>query len=262
MSAYRDWLDFHIDAQLGMFIDEVIPAPGRAGKLIFSMQEAEPMWNLLFVDVPSEALRHEKWIAEAFAARGRRPVWYLADSPDQGRPALPSPWQPRGQNTWMARGMDGISNIALPEGMTLRRVLTPAQAEHFNQLYLNIFWEGEMSPNVALPIPEPEAWAGVSGGSFKTHHWLLYRGEQPAVMLTTLCRGERAGLYNVGTEPKLTRRGYATLAIRAVLAAERREGLQETFLLTECDPGLEHFYARLDFRTVATGRFYCRREAG
>jgi N-acetylglutamate synthase-like GNAT family acetyltransferase len=81
-------------------------------------------------------------------------------------------------------------------------------------------------------------------------------------MLTTLCRGERAGLYNVGTEPKLTRRGYATLAIRAVLAAERREGLQETFLLTECDPGLEHFYARLGFRTVATGRFYCRREAG
>jgi GNAT superfamily N-acetyltransferase len=257
MSAYREWLAFHIEAQRGMFIDEVVPAPGRAGVMIFSASEAEPMWNLLFVDVPTEACRCEAEIAQAFAARGRQPVWYV---PDPEGAALPPSWQATGQNTWMARGTDGVCGV-LTEGLALRRVMTPRQAECFNQLYLDVFWGAAPSSDAALPIPETAAWTGVAEGTFEVRHWLLIRGDRPVVLLTTLRRGERAGLYNVGTDPAMTRRGFASQAIRAVIDELQRQGVQEVFLLTECDPALAPFYARLGFGTVATGQFYRRQEA-
>jgi N-acetylglutamate synthase-like GNAT family acetyltransferase len=102
----------------------------------------------------------------------------------------------------------------------------------------------------------------VADGAFEACHWLLFRRDQPVVLLTTLRRGERAGLYNVGTDPAMTRRGFASQAIRAALADLQRQGVREVFLLTECDPALAPFYARLGFETVATGQFYRRQDAG
>ena len=257
MATYRDWLTFHVEAQRGMFIDEVVPAPGRAGTMVFSAREAEPMWNVLFVDAVPDACRHEAEIARAFAARGREPVWYLPD-PDGAR--LPSLWQETGQNAWMARAADGGPG-ALPDGLALQPVVTPAQAQRFNRLYGEVFWGAAPPPEAAVPIPEAEAWTGAGGGPFEVRHWLLLHGERPVALATTLCRNGLGSLYNVGTAPAMTRRGYASHAIRAVLAVLARQGIREVFLLTECDPALAPFYARLGFATVATGRFYRRREA-
>ena len=258
MAAYRDWLAFHIAAQRGMFIDEVVPAPGRAGTMVFSAREADPMWNVLFVDAVPDACRHEALIARAFAARGREPFWYLTD---QDGTTLPDGWQATGQNAWMARGITGAA-ATLPDGLALQPVVTPAQALRFNRLYGDVYWGAAPPPGAAMPIPEAETWRGGDGGDFDVRHWLLLQGEQTVALLTTLCRQGRGSIYNVGTDPTMTRRGYASHAIRAVLAALAHEGVREVFLLTECDPALEPFYARLGFKTVATGRFFRRREAG
>ncbi len=258
MATYRDWLAFHIAAQRGMFIDEVVPAPGRAGTMVFSARETEPMWNVLFVDAVPDACRHEAQIARAFAARGREPCWYLSD---QDGPALPVGWQATGQNAWMAREITGAAG-ALPDGLALQAVVTPAEALRFNRLYGDVYWGSALPPGAAMPIPDAETWTGGGGGDFDARHWLLLHGEHPVALLTALCRHGRSGIYNVGTDPALTRRGFASHAIRAVLAALARDGVREVFLLTECNPALAPFYARLGFETVATGRFFHRREAG
>ena len=73
MPSYRELRRFHVEAQFGTFIDEIVDAPGDAGVLIFSHREAEPMWNTLFVDDPAAAQAVWPVIARCFAERGRRP---------------------------------------------------------------------------------------------------------------------------------------------------------------------------------------------
>jgi ribosomal protein S18 acetylase RimI-like enzyme len=252
MPTYREWLAFHLDAQRGMFIDEVVPAPGGAGVMIFSQRETEPMWNMLFVFSVRDAHRHQASIARAFALREREPVGYL---PDPAEAALPSGWRASGQNAWMSRVLQATDG-ALPAGLSLKRVITSAQARAFNQLYFDVYWGDSPSAKAARPIPDETAWDGASRGAFEVAHRLLFQGDTPAALLTTICRNGLGAIYNVGTDPRLTRRGYASHAIRATLAVLAGQGVREVFLLTECNPALVPFYARLGFETVIHGQFY------
>lgn len=250
MSLYRELLAFHIDAQRGQFIDEVVAAPEAAGVLIFSRREAEPMWNLFFVDQLGQALVHQKEIAAAFAARGREPVWYL---PDEDDPRLPDAAQVVGTNTWMIRRR-GVPWQGLPAGLSLRGVASPGDARLFNQLYVDVYWNSEPAEDLALPIPD-DVPSRQPSDTFAVRHWLLLLADRPVALLTTITRQGMSAVYNVGTHPQFKRRGYATHAILAVLAELERQGGERSFLLTECDPTLAPFYARMGYEPVTTGRF-------
>ena len=256
--GYRELLDFHIAALQGHFIDEIVPAPHDAGVMIFSRRETEAMWNLLFVANAAAAEAHRATIAQAFAVRERRPTWYL---PDASGAALSPDWTASGQNSWMVRPR-GTAAHELPADLTLLPVKTPAQIRLFNRLYIDVYWESAPPPDVALPIDAEEPLS-TSDGEFNVRHWLLYRARSPVAMLTTFTREGLCGVYNVGTDPQFTGRGYASHAILAVLAQLEAEGCQASFLLTECNPRLAPFYGRLGFSTIATGQFFvCSEKKG
>ena len=250
--SYRDLVQAHVDGQRDMFIDEVMPAPGGAGTLVFSRREAEPMWNVLLADDVGQVLAHQPEIVGAFAARGREPLCYLAGDLSN---AAPPTWTFGGENAWMCRAR-GASLPPLAEGLALRRVTTPADVATFNRLYLDVYWGDTpgVPPGVAVPIGDRLPPGQPS--AYDIRHWMLERAGEAVAFLSTIRRGAQAGVYNVGTRPGYTRRGYATQAIQAVLAVIEREGCEMTFLVTECNPALAPFYARLGYATVTTGRFY------
>ncbi len=250
--SYRDLVQAHVDGQRDMFIDEVVTAPDGAGTLVFSRRETEPMWNVLLADDVGRVLAHQPEIVRAFAARGREPLCYLAgDLAD----AAPPSWTLNGENAWMCRARGGPPP-PLPEGLALRRVATPEAAATFNRLYLDVFWGDTPAVPAGAAVPINDAVALGRAAAYDIRHWLLERDGEAVALLSTIRRGAQAGIYNVGTRPDRTRRGYATQAILAVLASIEREGCERTFLVTECNPALAPFYARLGYATVTKGRFY------
>jgi GNAT superfamily N-acetyltransferase len=249
--SYRELRQFHIGAQTGVFIDEVIAAPGGAGVLVFSRREAEPMWNTLFVDDPVAAQAAWPSIVRLFAARNRRPVWYLTE---EGTGLLDRPARPLVGCAWMVRPRGVESPWRSARRLVPQPVETAAQAARFNQLYVEIFWNDQPPVDVALPIPDGEP-AAPGGGPQETLHWILADAGDPVAILTTIRRGRMCGVYNVGTRPRLTGRGYASQAILGALDSLEARGCDGSFLLTE-DETLPPFYERLGYETVAAGRFY------
>lgn len=248
--TYRELRRFHIEAQFGTFIDEIVDAPGDAGVLIFSHREAEPMWNTLFVDDPAAAQAVWPVIARCFAERGRRPVWYLAD----GLNMLNRPSRPLTGSAWMVRPRGGATARTPGRRLVPQRVASAADAARFNQRYVEIFWHGQPPDNVALPISDAAPTAP-GGARHETLHWILADAGEPVAILTTIRRGPLCGVYNVGTRPGFTGKGYASQAILGALDELEARGCEQSFLLTE-DESLPPFYERLGYRTVTTGWFY------
>ena len=248
-ARFRELLAFHIDAQRGMFIDETAHAADGAGVWVFSARESDPSWNLFYVLDPAAALRQKERIAREFAVRGREPVWYLAD---REAAALPDPWRRFGSDCWMARDADASGAPTPAAAFALRTVETAADADAFNRLYLDVFWEGAPEPGAAVPI----GGAPSGGGGFEARHWLAADDDGPVALLSVLARDGLAALYNVGTRPSARGRGLGSALMRAVLAEEARRGVARFFLLTERDKPLAPFYERLGFATVTTGGYY------
>ncbi len=247
-TSFRELLAFHIEAQRGMFIDEAARAADGSGVWVFSEREADPTWNVFYVLNVDLARQHEVRITREFEARGREPVWYVADSVSV---SLPAPWQRFSADHWMVR--EGTDPAPLQTGVSLRLVETAADAQAFNQLYFEAFWEGDSGPCAALPIAS-EAFGG--GGWFSVRHWLAIEAGHPGALLSAVSHGGLCALYNVGTRPKSRGRGLATALMRLALAEEARRGAARFFLLTERDKPLEAFYKRFGFQTVATGGYY------
>lgn len=251
MSAhFGEMLAFHVDAQRGMFIDETIRTADGSGIWIFSAHETDPTWNVFFVLHRKAALRQTDRIAREFVIRGREPVWYLAD---RDAIVLPEPWQRFSTDHWMACETDVSHTSTVP--LAPRIVETAYDVAAFNQLYLDVFWEGAPDPGAALPITE----ASPGGDGFEVRHWMATDTDGPVAILSILARDGLAALYNVGTRPSSRGRGLASALIQAVLAQEARRGVRRMFLLTERDKPLAPFYERLGFVTVTTGGYYrCR----
>jgi ribosomal protein S18 acetylase RimI-like enzyme len=251
-TTFRELLAFHIEAQRGMFIDEAARAADGSGVWIFSARESDPTWNLFAVLDADVALRHEARIAREFDARRREPVWYLADRDGTAQPhPLPPPWRRFSSDCWMAR--DGADPAPPVPGLSLMRVETAADAETFNRLYADAFWDGEPDPGAAVPIPDsvPDA-----GGWMEIRHWLVRESGVPKGLLSAVSRGGLTGLYNVGTLRSERGRGLGRALLQMGLAEEARRGAARFFLLTERDKPLEAFYRRFGFRTVTTGGYY------
>lgn len=251
-TSFHELLAFHIEAQRGMFIDEAARAADGSGVWIFSAREPEPTWNLFAVLDADLALRHETRIAREFEARGREPVWYLADSDGVSRPPpLPAPWRRFSSDCWMTR--DGADPAPPTPGLSLARVETAADAESFNRLYADAFWDGEPDPGAAVPIPNDVPGAG---GWMETRHWIIRESGVPKALLTAVSCGGLTALYNVGTLRSERGRGLGRALLQMGLAEEARRGATRFFLLTERDKPLEAFYRRFGFRTVTTGGYY------
>ncbi len=236
-----------------MFIDEAARAEDGSGVWIFSARESEPTWNLFAVFDAGLALRHEARIAHEFHARGRGPVWYVAGIDTVSDPqSLPAPWRRFSTDYWMVR--DG-ADLAPPRatGLSIAVAMTAADAETFNRLYADAFWDGVEDSDVAVPIP-----TGVpgTGGWMETRHWLIYEAGVPNALISTVSHGGVTALYNVGTRRAARGRGLGRALIQMVLEEEARRGAAHFFLLTERDKPLEAFYRRFGFRTVATGGYY------
>lgn len=251
MVSYSELLAFHIDAQHGFFIDEVVPAAAGAGVMVFSRRETEPMWNLFFVDQVEAAVAHQAEIVLAFAMRQREPVWYL---PDQPGVCLPPVWRATGKNTWMARPQSVVPH-RLRAGLTLQRVETATQKQLFNQLYIDVYWGSTPPADIALPLDATPTWRDAND-TFEVQHWLLMSQNRGLALLTAISRDGLSAIYNVGTHPEFTRQGLASQAMLAALTELDRLGCKNSFLLTECDETLAPFYARLGYEIVTTGQFY------
>ncbi|ACJ01280.1 GNAT family N-acetyltransferase [Rhodospirillum centenum] len=83
------------------------------------------------------------------------------------------------------------------------------------------------------------------------------KGQAAAVALGVVDRG-RVGVFKVATRPDLRGRGHGGRAVRAVLAAARREGARGAYLQVGCDNApANRLYARLGFSN-AYGYSYWR----
>ena len=135
-----------------------------------------------------------------------------------------------------------------------RSLTTEADIKAFNQLYLDVFWEGAPDPGAVVPITNTVA----GGGWFEVRHWMALDADGPVAILSILARDGLAALYNVGTRCSSRGRGLASALVQDVLAQEARCGIRRVFLLTERDKPLAPFYERLGFVTVTTGGYYHR----
>jgi len=251
---FKKLLNFHIDAQRGMFISKIVRFKDKAGVAVFSHSESDPSWNIFYVNDLTAALAQEKEIVTQFAVRGRHPVWYQPND----APPLPSNWTPFGSDCWMVRcGAPELPATTPP--FTLRQVdhSNPSDVAAFNSLYIDVFWDGHPDPGAATPInSEPSA-----AGNFTARHWLGDAPQGPVALISFLTRGDTAAIYNVGTPLATRGRGLGSAIMNYGMAAEAKLGIKKFFLITERDLPLEPFYRRLDFKTLTLGRYYRRDKA-
>ncbi len=238
-----------------MFIDEVLPAPGAAGELIFSHQEDEPLWNLLFVSNLAAALEHEAEIAHLFMVRDRDVVWSLPQS-------LPQPggaWREILRAVWMAQRLEPLPPLELRH-TSISRVHSASEIASFNRLYAAVFWHDPLAEEIALPITN-EYQVTQHSDDWEVSHWLLHEGGEAVAIASLVRRNNVCGLYNVGTAPAHTRRGHASRLVTQLTRLMAAQGCSTMFLLTE-DATLPPFYERLGFETIETSLFYRHTGAG
>lgn len=253
-TPFRELLAFHVEAQLGMFIDSFREAGDGAGLWVFSAREDDPSWNVFYALDVAKALGREDAIAREFARHSREPVWYVADAE---RDRLPAGWKPFSSDRWMVCGAPDAAREACP--LDLRLVETGADAEAFDRLYVEAFWDG---------IPDPDAILPASGKSpdpatrLVVRHWLGYEAGHPLTQLTAIVRDGVVAIYNVGTLPSERGRGLGSSMMRRAMAEEVRRGARLFFLSTERDKPLESFYGGVGFRTVLAGQYYRKGPVG
>lgn len=88
-------------------------------------------------------------------------------------------------------------------------------------------------------------------------HFIAYLGGEPAGIGGLFCRGEMAGIYNMGTLPAFRNRGVATALLAACLDESARRGCAYVGL-TPTAMG-RPLYERLGFQEIYAERYFAER---
>jgi ribosomal protein S18 acetylase RimI-like enzyme len=157
----------------------------------------------------------------------------------------PQQWYVREPGAAGADGADAAAGVATPPELDLRPITGPSELVGF---------ERTMAVGFGAAAPAEGSLLGralTSDTQFR--FWLgFWRGE-PVVTATAVLAGGVVGIYDVATLPHARRRGFASAATCAALAAA--PGLPAVL---EAAPDVATLYGRLGFREFAVFRTWRR----
>lgn len=150
----------------------------------------------------------------------------------------------------MARRLDDLPAIALPNGVEIARVRTAQdQAE-----WLAVLMAGFEEPEAARPdFGQYLAGSLAEPQSGLEHFVARWRGE-PCAIATLLHARHAAGVYHVTTLPAYRGRGLGRALTLAAMQSARRAGYAQAILFAT--PSGFPLYQRLGFETIATAELF------
>jgi len=209
---------------------------------------------------PEELRRLADPILELFLSR-KLPFFWAVWPPD-GAPGLADYLSATGlpllhfSAPAMARRLDDLPDVALPDGVEIARVQTAQdQAD-----WLAIHMIGFADPAAARPDFAQYLANSLAESPQEVEHYVArWRGE-PCAIATLLAAPLAAGIYHVTTLPAYRGRGLGNALTLAVMHSARRAGYTEATLLAT--PSGYPLYQRLGFETVATAELFGWQGAG
>ena len=150
----------------------------------------------------------------------------------------------------MARRLDDLPDVMLPDGVDIARVQTAQDQTDWLEVHMAGFEEPEAArPDfgqyLASSLAEPR--------SDLAHFVARWRGE-PCAISTLLAAPLATGIYHVTTLPAYRGRGLGKALTLAAMQSARRAGYADAILFAT--PSGYPLYQRLGFETVATAELF------
>lgn len=250
MNDFIGLLTSHFDVQKGMYFSNCIE---KDGYLYFlSDIITDGYWNYAYrLDGTNVT---ESSIDQVFFEHNRPSSIYVINSDEN---LLASGFELLSEESFMVyKG----GEVKLNDRFTVKRASKGKLMDDFIDVFISAYG-GEKSPEQPygeLDSTYMDALIQSFDNEEQFHHFVCYKGNE-AVSVASLCKkGEKGGLYNVGTSPAGRGHGCGTAVTLACIKDWHESGGKKLFLQTEAGSLVEKWYQKLGFETAFIGRIYSK----
>ena len=245
-------IDDHLAMQMGCYFSRRDLGVGGA-QFLSAELITDPAWNFGVVrgEVREESITS---VMEMASWRRRRPAVFTR-SPERilevaERVGLTSHREPE---RWMMADLTMVDTTDQPANVSELRFSNDASPDSdFCDVFGNLFADSEMNAHFEVFYIPTLKRAVASEGTRYVHSVAYDQNGQAIGCGSAYIRGDRCGLYNVGTVAKSQKHGVGAWLSRQTLKLARDRGARAAFLQCEVGNHVERLYSGIGFRIMDT----------